>query len=438
MVNTLGIDELWVIATCAVCAAACALPGVFLVLSRSSLLADGISHSALAGVGVVFLITQTRAPLAMVAGALIAGILTAWLSSAISRASVIKSDAALGMVFTTLFAIGVIIVTVAAREVDLDPGCILYGVPEFIAFDTINIAGLDVPRAFVWLSGLLLLNTTLCCTFWKELRLAIFDPLLAHSLGFHPSRIHYGLLVCITITVVLSFEALGSILVVTMLVAPAAAAHLWSDRLFAVVIIAVLLGVVSALGGYAGALALNSSLAGVMSVVAGVLFILAALLAPQRGLVPTLISRAELRYRIVRDDILGLLFRWHEMAAQLPTEKSSPTQRAATLLTARQIGQAITPWWVALLALRSLRARGDIISSSGGGLRLSERGLVEARAVVRSHRLWEAYLAKHLSLPADHLHAPSERAEHFIGRALAREIAEDVESKKDPHGKVIP
>ena len=113
-------------------------------------------------------------------------------------------------------------------------------------------------------------------------------------------------------------------------------------------------------------------------------------------------------------------------------------ENAAKPLTTQQIALAIGPRWATLYALRSLRIRGEIISSQNGGVRLSERGLVEARAVVRSHRLWESYLAKHLSLPADHLHAPSERAEHYIGRALAREIAEDVESKKDPHGKVIP
>jgi manganese/zinc/iron transport system permease protein len=438
MVNTLGIDEIWVIATCAVCAAACAIPGVFLVLSRSSLLADGISHSALAGLGFAFIITQSRSPVSMIIGALGAGIVTAWLSSAISRASIIKSDAALGMVFTTLFSIGVIIITVAAREVDLDPGCILYGVPEFIAFDTISVLGLEVPRAFLWLIGLLVLNSTLCWAFWKELRLTIFDPLLAQSLGFHPARIHYGILACVTVTVVLSFEALGSILVVTMLVAPAAAAYLWSDRLVTIVCLAILLGVFSAFAGYAGALALNSTVAGVMSVVAGILFILAALLAPKRGIIPNFSTRTSLRYRIVRDDILGLLFRWHEVAANRPTDTVSIVENAAKPLTTQQIALAIGPRWATLYALRSLRIRGEIISSQNGGVRLSERGLVEARAVVRSHRLWESYLAKHLSLPADHLHAPSERAEHYIGRALAREIAEDVESKKDPHGKVIP
>jgi len=426
---TLSPDELWVIVTCAVCAAACAIPGVFLVLSRSSLLADGISHSALAGIGAAFLLFQSRSPIVMLLGAFAAGLFTAWASSAISRTSVIKADAALGVVFTALFSIGVIIITLVARQVDLDPGCVLYGLPEFIPFDTVNLFLLEVPRGFLWLSGLLVVNAALCWLFWKELTLSTFDPLLAQALGFHPGRVHYGLLACVTVTIVLSFEALGSILVITMLVAPAAAACLWSERLRNVVLIAVGLGVFSAISGYGGALLLNSSVAGTMSVAAGVLFIAAALFAPIRGIVPTVWSRKVLQYRIVRDDILGLIFRWHEV----------DSLRSATPLTPKEVYEAVHHPFLVRLALRSLRQRGEvIIVHDDRAVRLSERGLVEARALVRSHRLWEAYLAKHLHLPPDHLHAPSERTEHFIGRALAREIAEDVESKRDPHGKPIP
>lgn len=425
---SLSTDELWVIATCAVCAAACAIPGVFLVLSRSSLLADGISHSALAGVGVAFLVTGTRAPLAMLAGAFVAGLCTAWLSTTITRVSVIKPDAALGVVFTLLFSIGVIIITLVAREVDIDPSCVLYGLPEFIPFDTLELFGVSVPRSFVWLAGLLIVNASLCVIFWKELTLSTFDPLLAKALGFRPAWVHYALLACVTVTIVLSFEALGSILVVAMLIAPAAAAYLIHTRLALIVVTAVTLGVVSALVGYIGALMIDSSVAGMMSVVAGTLCAVAGLCAPQRGIIPAAWSRKALQCRIVRDDILGLLFRWHEVASL----------RDVPPLTKREILEALRHPVLVRYALRSLRRRGETVHGYDGSLRLSERGLVEARALVRSHRLWEAYLAKHLALPADHLHAPSERAEHFIGRALAREIAQEVETKRDPHGREIP
>lgn len=421
-------DELWVIATCAVCACACAIPGIFLILSRSSLLGDAISHAALPGIAAAFLISGSREPIWMILGALIAGLLTAVCSSFIHRSSIIKPDASLGIVFTSFFSIGVILISIGARHVDLDPSCVLYGLAEFIPFDTTRILSVEVPRSFVWLSTTLLINSILAALFWKELTITTFDPDLARALGYHPARVHYGLLACVTITVVASFEAVGSILVVSMLIAPAATAFLLSTSLPAIALISVTLGALSAVGGYVGALALNTSVAGMMTVVGGALFLAAVVFSPSQGLLSRYVVATRLRYRVVRDDILGLLFRWHEVA----DARSSPP------LTGRDIYAAISNSLLTRLALRSLKQNRDILESTDGTLRLSERGLVEARALIRSHRLWEAYLAKHLGLPLDHLHDPSERTEHFIGRALAREIADDLEIESDPHGRTIP
>jgi manganese/zinc/iron transport system permease protein len=398
------------------------------MLTRSSLLADGISHSSLAGIAVAFLLSGSRDPLIMIAGALMAGLCTAAATSAIHRSSVLKPDSSLGIVFTSLFAIGVIIIHIVARRIDLDPGCVLYGLAEFIPFDTVYLAGYHIPRSFLWLSALAVCNSILCMVFWKELTLVAFDPLLAQTAGFHPRRVHYGLLLMVTVTIVLSFEALGSILVVTMLVGPAATAYLLSYRIATIVVLSMLIAIASTFLGYLSALSFNTSIAGMMSVCTGLLFIAAVLFSPSQGALHAALGRTKLMYRIVRDDILGMLYRWHEVSA-------------------RQEAQPLTPWIVrramtspilALIAIRSLTRSGEVVIANDATIRLSERGMVEARAIVRSHRLWEAYLAKHLNLPLDHLHASSERTEHFIGRALARELAQDVETLKDPHGKSIP
>ena len=428
MVASFTPEELWVIATACVCAIACAIPGVFLMLSRSSLLADGIAHSSLAGIGAVFLLAHTRNPVAMLLGALAAGLVTAWLTSALHRNSILKPDASLGMVFTALFSIGVLSVHAVGRYIDLDPGCVLYGLIELAPFDTVTVFSYEVPRTFAILSVLACINAILCALFWKELAISTFDPLLSGALGFRPKRIHQGVLLMVTITIVLSFEAVGSILVVSMLVAPAASAYLISNRLATVAFIAPLIGVLASVIGYLGAASLNTSVAGMMSAAAGALFLAAAVFSPNQGILLSLWMRWKIHYRIVRDDILGLLYRWHEVAS---LGNSRPLQPAF-------ITRALTSPALARLALWSLRRSGEVVGSRDGSLRLSERGLVEARALVRSHRLWEAYLAKYLNLPLDHLHAPSERVEHFIGRALARDIAEDLETPQDPHGKTIP
>ncbi len=421
-------DELWVIATAAVCAIACAIPGVFLMLKRASLLGDAVSHAILPGLAIAFIVSGSRNPIIMMLGALAAGILTASFSTWLRSIRVIKQDAALGIVFTSFFALGVILISWAARQVDLDPGCVLYGLVEFSPFDTVRIFSLDLPRSFVVLSIIALVNAALVALFFKELTISTFDHQLASTLGFNPRLLDYALMVMVTITAVASFEAVGSILVVSMLITPAAAAYLLSTRLSHIILLAVLIGASSAVGGYAGALSLNTSVAGMMSVVAAVLFVAALLFSPTDGVIKNRMNSLMLRYRIYRDDILGMLYRWHEVVGR---DRRNP-------LASTDIVSALGTSPLVRLALLSLRRNGEIVTSNAGALHLSERGMVEAAALVRSHRLWEAYLAKHLGLPKDHLHEPSERTEHFIGRALARELQEDLSTSKDPHGRSIP
>jgi hypothetical protein len=229
-------------------------------------------------------------------------------------------------------------------------------------------------------------------------------------------------------TAVGSFEAVGSIVVVSMFITPAATAALLTHRLASMIFLAIFFGTLSAVCGYLAALVYNTTVAGMMSVVAALFFVGAALLSPQQGVIPALLRRVRLRFTIASDDIRGMLFRWHEVVGM---ELRKPLHDS-------DIIAALRSPLLARCALKILSTNGDIIRVADGSLRLTERGKVEAAALVRSHRLWETYLAKHLGLPLDHLHTASERTEHFIGRALARDIAHDVDSKTDPHGKDIP
>jgi manganese/zinc/iron transport system permease protein len=424
----LSPDDLWVMATAALCAASCAIPGVFLVVKREALVADALSHAILPGIVLGYIISGSREPLIMLIGAGIAGLAAMTMTTLLQRLRIARHDAGLGIVFTSFFAVGVLLLSAVARNVDLDPGCVLYGLIEFIPFHTWTVGGIDVPRACIILLGIFSLNVVLVTLFAKELTIAFFDPFLAHTLGFNPRALSYGLMATVTITAVGSFEAVGSIVVVSMFITPAATAALLTQRLSKMIYLAVCMGILSAIAGYLGALSYNTTVAGMMSIVAAILFGGAMLLSPQQGILSTLIRRTTLRFRIASDDIRGMLFRWHEVVT---IEHPKP-------LRDRDIITALRSPLLARVALRILYNNGDIIRSADGSLRLTERGKVEAAALVRSHRLWETYLAKHLGLPLDHLHAASERTEHFIGRALARDIARDVESSTDPHGKEIP
>ena len=421
-------EEIWVIATCLVCGIACAIPGVFLMLSRASLLADGIAHATLAGIGLSFLLFNSRNPFLLLSGAFLSGIATIVLVVFIQRVRVIRSDTALGIVFTTLFAIGVVIVSTVAHDVDLDPGCVLYGLAEFVAFDTMRVGSVDVPTAFLSLSGILIFNVLFAWLCWKELVITIFDPAQAALQSMRPALIRLIFLLSVTATIVLSFEIVGSLLVVSVLIAPAITAYMLTHSLVRIVLLASFFAALSAPIGYGVALSTNTSVAGTISITLGILCILAVVGSPRRGILAVALQKTLLRLRIIEDDILGILFRWHEASAK----------HIATSIAIHFLVQVLRPWYLIRIALMRLKTRGAILTASDGSLRLTEQGLVEAKALIRSHRLWESYLAKHLELPPDHLHEPSERTEHYIGRALARDIEHEVGAKTDPHGRTIP
>lgn len=276
--------DTWIVITGVLICLACALPGAFLMLNRQSMLGDGISHAVLPGLAIAFLLTNSRDILPMVVGAVIAGVLTAFLTQVVQRFGQVESGAALGVVFCGLFAVGLILIRVASDRVDLDADCVLYGSIETAVVDVGR-----VPRVALISGGLLLVNALLTVMFYKELRLAAFDPALATTLGFNADAIRLGLTLVASVTTVLAFESVGSILVIAMLVVPAAAASLLSRRLHVVLFIALLFAALSAVLGHIGAITLPrvigrtlgqpdlgaTSSAAMMAVAAGVLFLAA-------------------------------------------------------------------------------------------------------------------------------------------------------------------
>lgn len=439
--------ELWIAAIAVVCSVACALPGAFLVLRRMSLLGDAISHSVLPGLAMAFILTFSRAPIPMLIGALIAGVIAAVASAALHRWGKVPEDAALGVVFSTMFAIGVILITAVASSVDLDANCVLYGLIELAPFDTTTIAGVSMPADFLWLSIIAAINAALIALFYKELQVVCFDPALATSMGIPAGAIHYALIGAVAATTVASFEAVGSILVITMLIAPAATAHLLTERLPRFLTLSAILAATAALLGTHVAIVLDTSVSGMISVAAGAQFALAFLFAPHHGIIARTARRLALSIRITREDILGALYRAEEsQQADLspshrltvsdftPAESlnPSPAPRERTDRAPARSGEGKS--LMTKLAQISL-ARHNLITPDH---QLTDTGREAARQLIRSHRLWEAWLADNTTLPPDHLHAPAERLEHFITPALKRDLAQAVDKPTDPHGKAIP
>lgn len=272
------MNDIWIIATAALVAASCALVGVFLILRRQALLGDAISHSVLLGIVLAYLITDSRALPIMLGGAVIIGLLTAWLSDSLHRIGKIQSDASIGIIFTLFFAIGVILVSLYAGQIDLDQECVLYGEIAFVPFDTIYIGnlesadGFDIgPRAFWGIGIVFIIVLSSIIISFNRLKTIAFHPSLALSLGINVIFWHYFLMTLVSMTTVASFDAVGAILVVALLVIPASSAYLVARSLKGMLWMAVGYSQLAVLMGYGLALWLDSSISASIAVCAGLL-----------------------------------------------------------------------------------------------------------------------------------------------------------------------
>lgn len=259
---------LWTMLIGAMAGAACSLVGCYLVLRRLSLLGDAISHAVLPGLVLAYLLTGKLGGWPAVAGALAVGVLTSLLTDVVHRATRVPEDASMGVVFTSLFALGVVMLGLAPGA-DLDPGCVLYGLIEFTPLDTVPLLGVEVPRTVLTLAPVLLLVAGLLVLLWKEVKLTAFDPALAAALGLPAALIHHGVLAVTAGVTVASFEAVGSILVVAMLIVPPVTAQRLTQRLERMVVLSALLASSAAVIGTLLATWWNTSVAGMMAVVAG-------------------------------------------------------------------------------------------------------------------------------------------------------------------------
>lgn len=294
--------EVVILLTAVLVAIACALPGVFLVLRRLAMVADAISHAILPGIVVAYFLARGPNLLAGFFWATLAGVLTVALIEALHRTRRVKEDAAIGIVFPALFALGTFLVARFFANLHVDTDAVLYGEIALAPFDTLVIAGRDLGPQSLWvMSGLALLNLGFILLFYKELKLATFDPGLAAALGFAPVALHYALMTIVAITTVGAFTAVGAILVVALLIVPAATAYLLTDRLPAMIGLAVLAGALAGVGGYSLATVIDASISGSMTVVGGALFGLALLVSPSHGLLPRWRRHRRLVHRLAAD-----------------------------------------------------------------------------------------------------------------------------------------
>lgn len=256
-------------------AISCAVLGAFLVLRKMTMVGDAISHAVLPGIAIAYLLSQSRASLPMFLGAALVGVFATVIIEILSKKWKVQSDASIGMTFTTLFALGVVLITYWSDKVDLDQECVLYGEIAFVPFNTWTLAGQSMGPIALWSSGILLLSVLLY-TFagYKGLLMSSFNEDYAAVLGIGVGAWNLSLMSMVSVATVISFESVGAILVVALLVAPAATAYLISQKLKPMILLAALFGLSGSLLGYMISARFDTSIAGGVATMLGVQFAL--------------------------------------------------------------------------------------------------------------------------------------------------------------------
>ncbi|PCI95475.1 MAG: iron ABC transporter [Flavobacteriales bacterium] len=281
------MSDFWIILTGCLAAISCGLLGCFLILRKMAMIGDAISHAVLPGIVIAFLFSGSLNSFPMLIGAASFGLLTTFLIELFNKKGGLQKDASIGITFTWLFAVGVILISLYADNVHIDQDCVLFGEIAYVALEPLTslLPGISAPNT-VWILGTVMILVIAMIVFgYKGLFLTTFDPSFAATIGVSTVAWHYLLMSAVSVTTVVSFESVGAILVVALLIAPAATAYLLTDQLPKMLIIAALAGIIASIGGYYLAVWLDASVAAAIATVLGIEFTLVFLFAPKNGII---------------------------------------------------------------------------------------------------------------------------------------------------------
>lgn len=395
----------------------CGLLGCFVVVRRVALLGDAISHAVFPGVVAGFMWSDDRDPWVIFVCALVAGLMGVGVVRAIVSSTRLKSDAALGIVLASFFAVGVF-----WNSTQQFPG-----VDGFLFGDLTTIADVDL-----WLMvGSTFAVGMLVCMFLRPFRVLSFDEGFAIGLGY-PVRFLNGLFFgLLAFAVVVALQAVGVILVSAMLITPAATAYLLTNRIQKMMGLSVLLGVLAALGGwYIASIDVRFQTGPVITLLAAFVFACTYFLAPRHGVLAKYLRRSGMKSRVHRENTLKAIYRIIEedgfKSSGVGVERLAEVRKLSFEQVTKD-GQQLV--------------RNDEASWEEGksALYLTSSGWRRAAEIVRNHRLWELYLTDQADYAADHVHDDAEQIEHILGADTVRKLERDLNFPQfDPHGKPIP
>lgn len=390
----------------------CGVLGCFIVLRNMSLIGDALSHAVLPGIFFAFLLVG-YSTIGFFVGSTIAGLVTAVAISWIQQNVKTKNDAAIGIIFTAMFSIGIMGISWLNQSegVHLD-------LKDFLFGQIMGISNEDI-----YLTSAICVYTILCVVmFYRYLFITTFQPTIAETMGISAKTIHYFLMLLLSFAIVASLRTVGVILVVAMLITPAATALLLSDQLKKVIAISGIIGVMSAVLGLFVSIIFDTTPGPAMTLCATAFYFLAVLFSPTQGLIFKYNQNRVEKKRIIREDILRQVIKKRGSG----TPVTELTQRLN--LPEKVISKTI-----------NVMAKSDLLAINSDGIVLTEAGISKAEQLVRAHRLWETYQVRKMGLGSDQIHNEADQIEHFLSEELLDEIDSELGfPTKDPHDSPIP
>lgn len=287
-----------------VVAVACSIVGVFLVLRQMSMMTDAITHTILLGIIIGFLISGSlHSPLLIILASLM-GVLTVYIIEIMQKTKLVSEDSAIGIVFPLLFSLAIILISRYTGRVNIDTDTVLLGEIAFAPFDRMIIFGKDFGSKAIFNMGIILLiNISLIKIFFKELKICIFDPSLAYTLGFSPVLVTYLLMTMVSVTTVGAFEAVGSILLIAFMIGAPITAYLITNNLKKMIIYSCIISIINVLVGNYIAFYFDVSIAGAMATITGLTFAIVFIISP-RGFIATFLRRRIQKKKFAQMSIL--------------------------------------------------------------------------------------------------------------------------------------
>ncbi len=399
----------------------CGLLGSFIVVRRMALVGDALSHAVLPGVALGFLWGMTKDPLAIFIGAVIAGLTGTAVVNALVKTTRIKADTALGLVLASFFAVGLCLLTMiqnlpTGNKSGLDK--FLFGQAAALGADDITLMAIVTAAA-----------VALITMFYKELLATSFDAGFARVAGIPAEWVHHGLMLVLAAAVVIALQAVGVVLVSAMLITPAAAAYLLTDRMHRMLLMAggfgILAGVTGAFFSFVGRGLPTGPL---MVIGASTVFAGAYLAGPRHGVLARWWRQRSRAARTERENTLKALYHvWEDDGFRdVGVTLADLAQRRRETLDE------------ALRRSRELERHG-MASVNRDAVYFTPQGRRRAAEIVRNHRLWELYLTNSANIAPDHVHDDAEEIEHVLGEKTVRELERRLDyATQDPHGKHIP